>query len=146
MDYLLKKSDGTATSLNGTVTRLQLPDQTDTIFPGDQRPIDLGDYVLVKATEVTQEVTSGKKRGSTTVAGDKDNETVTVTYTAVNQTTAEHWASIRTQRDAKLAESDWMANSDVTMSSAWKTYRAALRDLPASESDPDDITWPDEPS
>ena len=146
MDYLLKKSDGTATSLNGTVTRLQLPDQTDTIFPGDQRPIDLGDYVLVKATEVTQEVTSGKKRGSTTVAGDKDKETVTVTYTAVNQTTAEHWASIRTQRDAKLAESDWMANSDVTMSSAWKTYRKALRDLPASESDPDDITWPDAPS
>ena len=146
MDYLLKKSDGSATNLNGTVSRLQLPDQTDTIFPGDQRPVDLGDYVLVKAKEVTQEVTSGKKRGSTTVTTDKDKETVTVTYTAVAQTDAEHWASIRTQRDAKLAESDWRANSDVTMSSAWKTYRQALRDLPASESDPDDITWPDEPS
>ena len=146
MDYLLKKSDGSTVDLGNTVTRLQLPDQTDTIFPGDQRPVDLGDYVLVKATEVTQEITSGKKRGSTTVAGDKDKETVTVTYTAVAQTDAEHWASIRTQRDAKLAESDWRANSDVTMSSAWKTYRQALRDLPASESDPDDITWPDEPS
>ena len=56
------------------------------------------------------------------------------------------WAKIRTQRDAKLEESDYMGNSDVTMSSAWKTYRKALRDLPASESDPDDITWPDEPS
>jgi len=33
-----------------------------------------------------------------------------------------------------------------TMSSAWKTYRQALRDLPASESDPDDIVFPDEPS
>jgi len=32
------------------------------------------------------------------------------------------------------------------ISDAWKTYRAALRDLPASESDPDDITWPDVPS
>ena len=146
MDYLLKKSDGSATSLNGTVTRLQLPDQTDTIFPGDQRPVDLGDYVLVKATEVTQEVTSGKKRGSTTVAGDKDKETVTVTYTAVAQTDAEHWASIRSKRDVLLAQSDYMGNSDVTMSSAWKTYRQALRDLPASESDPDDITWPTEPS
>ena len=146
MDYLLKKSDGSTVDLGGTVTRLQLPDQTDTIFPGDQRPVDLGDYVLVKATEVAQEVTSGKKRGSTTVTADKDKETVTVTYTAVAQTDAEHWASIRTQRDVKLAESDWMANSDVTMSSAWKTYRQALRDLPASESDPDDITWPTEPS
>ena len=59
---------------------------------------------------------------------------------------ADKWASIRTKRDALLAESDYMGNSDVTMSSAWKTYRAALRDLPASESDPDDITWPTEPS
>ena len=59
---------------------------------------------------------------------------------------SDKWANIRGQRDAKLAESDWMANSDVTMSSAWKTYRQALRDLPASESDPDDITWPDAPS
>ena len=59
---------------------------------------------------------------------------------------ARKWASIRSQRNNKLAESDYMSNSDVTMSSAWKTYRKALRDLPASESDPDDITWPDAPS
>ena len=146
MDYLLKKSDGSTTTLGGTVSRLQLPNSTDTIFPGDQRPVDLGDYVLVKATEVTQEITSGKKRGSTTVVGDKDNNTVTVTYTAVDQTDSEQWATIRVDRDRKLTASDWMANSDVTMSSAWKTYRQALRDLPASESDPDDITWPTEPS
>jgi hypothetical protein len=146
MDYLFKKLDGTATKLGGTVSRLQLPDQTDTIFPGDQRPVDLGDYVLVKAKEVTQEVTSGKKQGNTTVTTDKDKETVTVTYTAVDQTDDEQWASIRTQRDELLAQSDYMGNSDVTMSSAWKTYRKALRDLPASESDPDDITWPDAPS
>ena len=145
MDYLLKKSDGSVTNLGGTVSRLQLPDSTDTIFPGDTRPVDLGDYVLVKATEVTQEITSGKKRGDTVVAGDKSKETVTVTYTAVDQTDSEQWASIRAERDSKLMDSDWMANSDVTMSSAWKTYRQALRDLPASESDPDDITWPTEP-
>mgnify|MGYP001424930644 CR=1 FL=1 len=146
MDYLLKKSDGSTTTLGGTVSRLQLPNSTDTIFPGDQRPVDLGDYVLVKATEVTQEITSGKKRGSTTVVGDKDNNTVTVTYTAVDQTDSEQWATIRVERDTKLMASDWMANSDVTMSNAWKTYRQQLRDLPASESDPDDITWPTEPS
>ena len=62
MDYLLKKSDGSATWLGQSISRLQLPDSTDTIFPGDKRPVDLGDYVLVKATEVTEEVTSGKKR------------------------------------------------------------------------------------
>ena len=42
---------------------------------------------------------------------------------------------LRVERDRLLAETDWMGNSDVTMSSAWKTYRQELRDLPAS-SDP----------
>ena len=56
------------------------------------------------------------------------------------------WFSVRQKRNAKLAETDWMANSDVTMSDEWKTYRQALRDLPASGSDPDDLSWPTEPS
>lgn len=56
------------------------------------------------------------------------------------------WASIRAERDALLASSDWMANSDVTMSEAWASYRQSLRDLPSSQSDPDDIVFPTEPS
>ena len=60
--------------------------------------------------------------------------------------TVSKWATIREARDKKIAESDWMGNSDVTMSSAWTTYRQALRDLPASASNPDDIVWPTEPS
>ncbi len=51
----------------------------------------------------------------------------------------------RTTRDSKLAESDWMGLSDVTMSADWTTYRQALRDVPAQESFPNDITWPTEP-
>lgn len=146
MDYLLKKSDGSATWLGESISRLQLPDSTDTIFPGDTRPVDLGDYVLVKAIEVTEEVTSGKKRGDTTVAGDKDKETVTVTHTAVDQSDDEQWAEIRASRDIKLMATDHYALSDVTMADNMKTYRQALRDLPASESDPNDITFPTEPS
>ena len=59
--------------------------------------------------------------------------------------TDRNWKALRTERDAKLAESDWMANSDVTMSDAWKSYRTALRDLPANTSDPANPTWPDTP-
>ena len=59
---------------------------------------------------------------------------------------AAKWAGVRSQRDALLAASDWMANSDVTMSDTWTTYRQALRNLPASQSDPDDIVFPEEPS
>ena len=39
---------------------------------------------------------------------------------------------LRRQRDAKLAETDWWGLSDVTMTDNMKTYRQALRDLPAS--------------
>jgi len=60
-------------------------------------------------------------------------------------TLAGKWAAIRTQRDTLLAQSDWMASSDVTMSDTWTAYRKALRDLPASKSDPDDIVWPTAP-
>jgi hypothetical protein len=40
-------------------------------------------------------------------------------------------ADLRFKRNRLLSETDWMANSDVTMSDDWKTYRQALRDLPS---------------
>ena len=39
---------------------------------------------------------------------------------------------IRNHRNGLLAETDWMALGDVTISDAWKTYRQELRDVPAS--------------
>ena len=55
-------------------------------------------------------------------------------------------AQVREERDAKLATSDWMANSDVTMASAWTTYRQELRDVPTQAGFPENITWPVEPT
>ena len=51
----------------------------------------------------------------------------TAAQTEVNNQRA---ARIRDERNRRLAETDWMACSDVTMSNDWKTYRQALRDLP----------------
>ena len=62
---------------------------------------------------------------------------------------------LREERNKRLSETDWMANSDVTMTDAWKTYRQALRDLPASSTpklnsihdlDLTSVTWPTKPS
>ena len=53
---------------------------------------------------------------------------------------------IRDHRNGLLAETDWMANSDVTMSDAWKTYRQLLRDIPASNTVYADVTWPTKPA
>ena len=57
-------------------------------------------------------------------------------------------AGMREQRDRLLAETDFYALSDVTMSSDMTTYRQALRDLPAgktTKADVDGATWPTKP-
>lgn len=70
-------------------------------------------------------------------------------------TNAEPMRLLRVERDAKLHACDWKASSDVTLSDAWKTYRQALRDLPASANPKNDehgfldmssVTFPTEPS
>jgi len=62
---------------------------------------------------------------------------------------------LRVERDNRLAKTDWRASSDLTLSTAWKTYRQSLRDLPASASpkldangnlDMSSVTFPTEPS
>ena len=55
---------------------------------------------------------------------------------------AREMKEIREHRDRLLAETDWMALGDVTMSDAWKTYRQELRDVPASNTIYADVTWP----
>ena len=68
---------------------------------------------------------------------------------------AEPMRLLRIERDKRIAKTDWRASSDLTLSDAWKTYRQALRDLPAgsvpkldsfNELDLTSVTWPTEPS
>ena len=61
-------------------------------------------------------------------------------------TNAEPMRLLREERNRRLAETDWMGNSDVTMSDAWKTYRQNLRDITNSATSLDDVTWPTKPS
>ena len=42
---------------------------------------------------------------------------------------ADSLSALRDKRNILLAETDWMANSDVTMSDEMRTYRQALRDI-----------------
>ena len=67
---------------------------------------------------------------------------------------AEPMRLLREERDKRIAKTDWRASSDLTITDAWKTYRQALRDLPASASpklnsdyelDLTSVTWPTEP-
>ena len=58
---------------------------------------------------------------------------------------AEPMRLLREERDRKLADTDWWAMSDRTMTDAQTTYRQALRDIPASYSSLDDVVWPTKP-
>ena len=57
-------------------------------------------------------------------------------------------AQMRQDRDRLLAETDFYALSEVTLSDAMTTYRQDLRDLPAgktTKADVDGATWPTKP-
>ena len=57
-------------------------------------------------------------------------------------------ASLRARRNRLLAETDYYALSDVTMSDDMKTYRQELRDFPAGKDTVEkceNATWPTKP-
>jgi len=51
----------------------------------------------------------------------------------------------RMKRDALIAETDWWASSDLTMTVAQSAYRQALRDITDQAGFPYSITWPEKP-
>jgi hypothetical protein len=55
------------------------------------------------------------------------------------------WDEVRADRNRRLAETDFHALSDVSMSDEMTAYRQALRDVPGDNADPGDISWPTKP-
>ena len=58
---------------------------------------------------------------------------------------AEPMKLLRAERDRLIAATDWWAGSDRTMTDAQTAYRQALRDITASATSLDDVTWPTKP-
>ena len=54
-------------------------------------------------------------------------------------------SAIRYERSRLLAETDWTALSDVTMSAEMAAYRQALRDITLQPGFPHDVLWPTKP-
>ena len=83
-------------------------------------------------------------------AFDADGNLVTIDQSLVDAAAAElvtenAWSDLRSKRSKLLAETDYLALSDATLSADMRTYRQALRDLPANTSDPANPTWPTKP-
>lgn len=54
---------------------------------------------------------------------------------------------VRSDRNIRLAKSDWTQGKDIpdNISTAWATYRQALRDVPAQAGFPWTVEWPTQP-
>ena len=69
----------------------------------------------------------------------------------IDDATAPRLEELRSVRNAKLAETDWVVikereeGGSVSNFADWKTYRQALRDITDSATSLDDVTWPEKP-
>ena len=86
-----------------------------------------------------------------TGAFDANGNQITLDQSLVDAAAAElvtenAWSDLRSKRTQLLADTDYLALSDATLSEDMRTYRQALRDLPANTSDPANPTWPVKPS
>ena len=59
---------------------------------------------------------------------------------------AEPLRLLRVERNQRLANTDWWASSDLTMTEAQTAYRQALRDITDTYTSLDDVVWPEVPN
>lgn len=58
---------------------------------------------------------------------------------------AEPMKLLRAERNKRIAETDWWASSDLTMTAERTAYRQALRDITNTYTSLDDVVWPVKP-
>jgi len=116
------------------------------------KPDTTGDYKVVVRDGAEQDANNNwvQKWVERDMFSDTEEDGVTTTkaeHEAAYQTRLDEDAAkaVRADRDSRLAKTDWMGMSDVTMSADWATYRQALRDVPSQAGFPHTITWPTEP-
>lgn len=98
--------------------------------------------------EMFRKVTGADAQGSAIESSDPSDFGVTWSQVSTKKAelvAAEPMRLLREERDRRLAETDWWATSDRTMTDAQTTYRQALRDVPASATSLDDVSWPTKP-
>ena len=87
---------------------------------------------------------------NTYTAYDTDGNTVAFSLTTATTNQQSELADVnlvelRAERNLKLAETDWMANSDVTMTTQMTNYRQSLRDITNTYTSLDTVVWPTKP-
>lgn len=126
----------------------------NTSFPKNLDGLDLSGFGVVTVSDSDQPSFDANTKTVTEGAPTLVDGTWTQTWSVsdlsdeqVAANTASIAASVRNERNRKLANSDWTQLADSSANATlWGTYRTQLRDLPTSSGFPNNITWPTEPS
>ena len=98
--------------------------------------------------EMFRKVTGADENGSAIESANPDDWGTTwsaVKAKADELKAAEPMKLLREERNRLIAETDWWASSDLTMSDERKAYRQELRDITKSATSLDDVKWPTKP-
>ena len=98
--------------------------------------------------QMFRKVTGADANGSAIESSTPSDFGVTWSQVSAKKTelvNAEPMRLLRAERDRLIAETDWWAGSDHTMTAAQTTYRQALRDITDNATSLDDVTWPTKP-
>ena len=119
--------------------------------------IDLGIDEFILRGEPTSEaefnqmftkVTGADDNGSAIESSDPTDFGITwaeVSAKKAELVAAEPMRLLREERNRRLAETDWWANSDLTMTAEQTAYRQALRDITDTYTSLEDVVWPTKP-
>lgn len=145
-------SNGTVENYPYTIGNLRR-DNPSTSFP--KKPSDelLEDFGMFRVTKVDRPAYDPAKNiaeGNPVLTGGVWTQVWNVTDASAEEITERsnnEASSVRATRDAKLAETDYLALSDNTLSAAMTTYRQALRDITSHANFPylNDADWPTKP-
>ena len=126
----------------------------DPVLPAPKPTDGIGAYQIVRRNGVTQDA-----NGNWLQAWEIVDMFADTTVDGVTTTKAEHEAAYqqgldtdaadrnRNERDIRIAETDWWASSDLTMTAEQTAYRQALRDITTHDNWPqlEEADWPTKP-
>lgn len=152
---LIKTSNGQLEQFPYTLGDLRR-DNPQTSFPkkiGDAILASYGIYHVMPETEPEYDdlvqvlVRDAEPHNNETAIDEDTGETYktgrwVIGYTVENKPQNQAEDNIRNNRDRLLEETDWMALSDITLSTEMSAYRQALRDVTGQSGFPYTITWP----
>ena len=111
----------------------------------DQDPLDSTNYLIPAGCVKTAPPTITDKQFAKWDGAKWSVETIPVVEPDPEPKPLSQAETVRAKRAALLAASDTMALAD-RITDEWRTYRQALRDVPAQAGFPTSVTWPVEPS